>query len=162
MRVAKHEHPQTSKRKAEDELPTESTKKPKIGPTTIPPVRKRGGFMQSIQLPGFTAAEATVSIATSAVLCQLICMQNIKHVKEKIKVPIACEPQPSLEVGDGVPGPSRTNAQKLTSGRRPQKDWESPLVEGAEASTSAKKRPRGDDPEMGTSKKVKVCHPQVS
>ena len=118
--------------------------------------------MQSIQLPGFTAAEATVSSATSTVFCQLICMQNIKHVKERIKVPVARKPRPSLEVDEGVSSPSRTNAQKLSPGRKSQKILESTLVEEAKASTSAKKRPREDDPEMGTSKKVKVCHPQVS
>ena len=118
--------------------------------------------MQSIQLPGFTAAEATVSIATSAVFYQLICMQNIKHVKEKIKVPIVREPRPKLEVKEGVSGPSRTNAHKLSPGRRPQQIRDAPLVEEAEASTSAKKRPREDEPGMGTSKKVKVCRSQVS
>lgn len=50
--------------------------------------------------------KATVSTATSTVFCQLIFMQNIKHVKEKITV--AREAQPKLEVGEGVPGPSRS------------------------------------------------------
>ena len=60
------------------------------------------------------------------------------------------KPQPSVEVEKEVPGPSRINAPKST-----------PFVEEAEASTSAKKRPREDDPDIGTSKKVKVWRTQV-
>ena len=77
-------------------------------------------------------------------------MQNIKHVREIVHTSVGPKYQPSVEVEKEVPGPSRINAPKLT-----------PLVEEAEASESAKKRPREDEPEIGTSKKIKVCHPQV-
>ena len=50
------------KRKAEDGLDKEARKKPRAAPNSLPPVRKPGGFMQSIQLPGFTAAPATVRV----------------------------------------------------------------------------------------------------
>lgn len=69
MKDVKHGPMQASKRKPEDELVNETTKKPKTGPSTIPPVRKPGGFMQSIQLPGFSAAPATVSVVAPAPQC---------------------------------------------------------------------------------------------
>ena len=88
-------------------------------------------------------------------------MQNIKHVQEKLKVPVASKPRLSLEVEERVPVSSRTNAktQPGTSGN----NRESPTVEKAEASTSAKKRSRDDDDaEKGALKRAKVCYPQVS
>ncbi len=69
MKDIKHGSLQASKRKAEHDLGSEITKKPKIGPTSVPPARKRGGFFNSIQLPGHTAAQPTVSIASTAVFC---------------------------------------------------------------------------------------------
>ena len=65
----KHESLQTSKRKSEHDLGSETTKKSKIGHTTVPSAPKRGGFFNSIQLPGYTAARPTVSIASTAVSC---------------------------------------------------------------------------------------------
>lgn len=51
-----------SKRKAEDNLDNEARKRSRNVSINLPPVRKPGGFMQSIQLPGFTAAPATVRV----------------------------------------------------------------------------------------------------
>lgn len=82
--------------------------------------------------------------------CQLICTQNIKFIKEKVKVPAVTTPQPSLEAKKELPGPGSIDDPKLVS-----------LAEEAEASTTAKQSPREDDPEMGSSKKAKVCQPQV-
>ena len=66
LKGVKHGSLQASKRKAEHDLGNETTKKPKLGPTTVPPARKRGGFFNSIQLPGYRAAPPTVSIARTA------------------------------------------------------------------------------------------------
>ena len=60
---------QTSKRKSDHDLGSETTKKSKIGHTTFPSAPKRGGFFNSIQLPGYTAAPPTVSIASTPLSC---------------------------------------------------------------------------------------------
>ena len=64
----RHGPRQASKRKAGRDQ-GHATKKPKIGPTDLPQARKAGGFMKSIQLPGYTAALPTVSIASTATFC---------------------------------------------------------------------------------------------
>ena len=66
------------KRKAECGLEKEATKRPKIGPTVLPPARKPGGFMQSIQLPGHVAAMPTVSVNTTTALV-LLANERVEH-----------------------------------------------------------------------------------
>lgn len=119
------------KRKAECGLEKEATKRPKIGPTVLPPARKPGGFMQSIQLPGHVAAMPT----------------NIKHVREVVRAPCASQPHKSCH--------------KSASPKMPETNEESRRAKNEERVASSKKRSFEDDTEKRVSKKAKVCHHRV-
>lgn len=145
MADVKHAPLRALKRKSGQDLENETKKRSKIGPSTAPPVgelkvgvkklpqARTSSFFARIQKPGHTAAVPTVSSAVTAILCKLICIQNVKHVQEVIKTPVPEMP------------------------KAPQTNMESPLVKEAEAGASGKRRQRDDDPGSGKSEKAKVC-----
>lgn len=150
MADVKHAPLQALKRKSGQVLENETKKKPKIGPSTAPPVgelkvgvnkvpqARTSSFFARIQKPGHTAAVPTVSLAVTAILCKLICVQNVKYVQEVVRKPV-----PELP-------------------KAPQTNVESPLVKEAEAGASRKKRQREDDVGFEGSKKAEVYHSRGS
>ena len=149
MADVEHKPPQALKRKRGQDLENETKKKSKIGPSTAPPVgepkvvktvpqARTSSFFARIQKPGHTAAIPTVSTVVTAIVCKLICKQNVRHVQEVVK-----KAKPELP-------------------KTPQTNVESPLVKEADTGASSKKRQREDDAGSERSKRAKVCYSRVS